>query len=377
MWEYQQPVRILFGPGTLSQLGDEIKSMGGRRGLLVTSPGFVRRGLAKQIVNQSSGLLIDIFSHVSPNPTVDDCDACCQVLRRQKCDFVVAVGGGSVMDCAKAAATLSLQSESSTAYVGTGKALPQGHLPLIAVPTTAGTGSEITCVAVLSDHRRGVKVSFSGDGLYPRLAIVDPELTYTVPPYLTACTGFDVICHATEAYWSLHHQPVCDTLAVHAMKLALGHLLEAFDRPDDHEARQAMAEASVTAGLAFTLPKTSAPHACSYPLTNMLGIPHGEACILTMPLFIRYNVDGGCRRVDDFARQCGLTDGYALAQHIEVMRQHTGLRSDLRDLHLSVEQVDQLIAASHHPNLRNNPVPVTDRFLHQMYYHLAGFDAAS
>ena len=97
-----------------------------------------------------------------------------------------------------------------------------------------------------------------------------------------------------------------------------------------------MAEASVTAGLAFTLPKTSAPHACSYPLTNMLGIPHGEACILTMPLFIRYNVDGGCRRVDDFARQCGLTAGYALAQYIEVMRQHLGRDDDLQHMHLRV-----------------------------------------
>lgn len=367
-WEYRQPVRILFGNGMIKQLPREIIRFGGKRGLLVTSPSFVKRGMAQQIVADAEGLLVEVFSGVSANPDVKECDACAEVLRAQQCDFVVALGGGSVMDCAKAAATICLTDEKITAYVGTVKAVPQAHLPIIAAPTTAGTGSEITSVSVLSDHERGVKAAFSSDGFYPALAIVDPELTYTVPPYMTACTGFDVICHAIEAYWGMHHQPLCDTLAVRALKLALTNLEKAYHSPNDAEAREKMAEASVTAGLAFALPKTSAPHACSYPLTNFYHIPHGEACILTMSHFMRYNAfNGAGERVDGLAQLVGFPNADALASELERMRQATGMRMDLRDLHLDGEQLERLVQASKHPNLLNNPVPVTEEFLRMMY----------
>lgn len=367
-WEYKQPVRILFGNGMVEQLPKEIIDFGGKRGLLVTSPSFVNRGLAQRILEDAEGRIVDVFSNVSPNPDVKECDACAEVLRAQQCDFVVALGGGSVMDCAKAAATICLTDEKITIYVGTGKALPQAYLPIIAVPTTAGTGSEVTNVSVLTDHERGVKAAFSSDGFYPTLAIIDPVLTYTVPPYMTACTGFDVICHAIEAYWNVHHQPICDILAVRALKLALTNLEKVYNNPNDTEARGKMAEASVTAGMAFALPKTSAPHACSYPLTNLYHIPHGEACILTMSHFIRFNAfNGAAERVYSLAQQVGFPNADALASELERMRQATGMRMDLRDLHLDGEQLEQLVQASKHPNLQNNPVTVTEEFLRMMY----------
>lgn len=369
-WNYRQPVCIRFGEGVLRQLPEAVRSLGGKKGLLVTSKSFVARGLADDIVQASEGLLAAVFGQVSPNPDVKECDACAALLRELHCDFVVALGGGSVMDCAKAAATVCLTSDSVTRYLGTGLALPAAHLPLIAVPTTAGTGSEITCVSVLSDHERGLKSPMNSDGFYPALALVDPELTYAVPPYLTACTGMDVLCHAIEAYWSRYHQPICDALAVHAARLVFQYLPVAYAQGQDRQARAKMCEASVIAGLAFTQPKTTSAHACSYPLTNLLGIPHGEACGLTVDYFARLNASLGCERVDELARLLGFADAAALADAIVQLKVTLGLRQDLRDLHLSAEQVEQLVQGSKHPNLRNNPVEITVPMLRQLYASL-------
>lgn len=369
-WEYRQPVRIIFGNGELGRLAEEIAALGGTNGILITSASFERRGLAAQVQQQSEGRIRQVFAHVTANPTVEECDACMDIMRSSHCDFVVAIGGGSVMDLAKAAATFCLTADHATDYLATGKAIPADHLPVIAVPTTAGTGSEITCVAVLSDHRRGVKSPMNSNGFYPTVAIVDPQLTLTVPPYMTACTGFDVICHAIEAYWSIHHQPICDALAVHAAQLALANLEKVCRQPDDLQARENMAEASVVAGLAFTMPKTTSAHACSYPLTNLLGIPHGEACALTITWFIRFNARKGCERVTTLARQLGFNDAEALATALDGMRERTGMRMNLKDFHLDRQRLEQLVEGSKHPNLLNNPIVVTEEDLRTLYRQL-------
>lgn len=372
-WEYRQPVRIRFGAGIVGTLADEIRSFGGRRGVLVTSRSFVRRGVAADVVAKSAGLVVATFGEVSPNPDVGECDACAGMMRREQADFVVALGGGSVMDLAKAAATFCLADRPSADYVG-GAAIPAAHLPVIAVPTTAGTGSEITCVAVLSDHDKGLKVPLAAPGFYPALAIVDPEMTYSVPPYLTACTGFDVICHAIEAFWSRHHQPICDALALHAAELALHYLPAAYDGPADsaacHEARAKMAEASVIAGLAFTVPKTTSAHACSYPLTNLLGIPHGEACALTIDYFMRLNDRCGSPRPGEMARRLGYASASELADHLLALKRRLHLRTDLRDFHLDDAMTERLVRGSQHPNLLNNPVTVTVEMLRELYASL-------
>ncbi len=249
--------------------------------------------------------------------------------------------------------------------------LPETHLPLIAVPTTAGTGSEITSVAVLSDHEKGLKQPLASPAFYPSVAIVDPELTWSVPPHVTACTGMDVLCHAVEAYWSRFHQPVCDALAVSAAKTVFENLRTAVARPDDALAREKMAEASVIAGLAFTIPKTTSAHACSYPLTNRLGIAHGEACALTIDHFWEINAaedeDG---RLQQFAQKMGCADTKEMAGKIRSLKAEIGMMPDLKQYHLSDEQFEQLVQESKHPNLRNNPVEITEEMLRALYRKL-------
>ena len=371
-WEYIQPVTIRFGEGVLAELKSIAEQAGYRRGLLVSDPFFTKSGLAGKIVQSCGGLIRAVYDQVSPNPETTEVDACAQRLRDEQIDFLVALGGGSALDCAKAAGSVCFTNDSIRAYHGTGRPLPPEHLPLLAIPTTAGTGSEVTCVSVLSDHALGKKGPIVSENFYPRLALIDPELTYTLPPHMTASTGIDVLCHAVEGYWSKGHQPICDALAIYACKSVFDYLPLAFRQPDHVLARRKMAEASVIAGLAFTLPKTTSSHACSFPLTNIYHIPHGEACGLTLDHFIRINAHGeGGERVEYLAHKLGFADADALADAVLELKRKLGLRCDLRNLNLSDEQIAELVRISRHPNLYNNPVEITDEMLEKMYRSLA------
>lgn len=367
-WDYLQPVKIRFGKGRVSEIKDLAEAMGCKRGLLAADPFFFTNGLADRIIGDSKGTLVGAFGKISPNPDVEEVDACAEIIRQEKIDFVVALGGGSSMDCAKAAAAAAMTGDSIREYHGTGKVLPKTHLPIIAVPTTAGTGSEVTCVAVLTDHKNQKKSPIVSDSFYPSYAIIDPELTYTMPPKVTAGTGIDVLSHALEGYWSRGHQPICDACAVHAAGLVFQYLYRAYQNPEDEEAREKMCEASVIAGLAFTLPKTTSSHACSFPLTNLYHIPHGEACGLTLDWFLRINAanetDG---RIQKLCEALGFVDADALADWIHTLKTQLGLRNDLSDLQLSDEQIDELVHISRHPNLYNNPVEITDEMLYELY----------
>lgn len=371
-WAYRQPVTIFFGKGKSREIGRIARDQRYGRGLLVADPFFEKSGLARTIVDSSEGTLVGLFTRVSPNPEAEEVDACAEQLRCQKLGFVVALGGGSALDCAKAAAGIALSGQSIRQYLGTGMPLPKEHLPVIAVPTTAGTGSEVTCVAVISDQAQGLKAPIVSETFYPACAVVDPGLTYTVPPAVTAGTGIDVLCHALEGFWSRGHQPVCDALALHAAKLVFRFLPQAWACPSDEQAREKMCEASLLAGLAFTLPKTTAPHACSFPLTNRFHVPHGEACGLTLDWFTRLNAAGeDGQRLNDFAAALGYRDARDMADGIQALKRQLCLRTTLKDLHLEKEEIRQLVADSHHPNLLNNPVQVTDEMLWEMYSQLA------
>ncbi len=370
-WEYLQPVVIKFGQGRRRELKAIAAELGCKDGLLVSDPFFATSGLANELVAQSEGILTGIYSNVSPNPDVAEVDACAEVIRQNKHGFVVALGGGSALDCAKAAASICLTKESITKYHGTGVAMPEEHLPIIAVPTTAGTGSEVTCVSVLTDHASGKKSPIVSNGFYPSVALIDSELTWSMPPKVTASTGIDVLCHALEGFWSKGHQPICDALALHASKLVFTYLKQAYEDGTNAVVREKMAEASVIAGLAFTLPKTTASHACSFPLTNIYHIPHGEACGLTLDYFAKINASVENGRLEDFAKELGFNSVADMADKIHEMKEEMGLRNDLKDLHLDEVQINELVRISRHPNLYNNPVEISDEMLKKMYHELA------
>ena len=359
-WNYTQPVEIIFGSGSLSKLPSLTEKF--NRPVVVTEKYFIENGLIEKIVSQINA---DVFTDVSPNPDVTEVDKCSRQIRQNRNDVIIAIGGGSVIDLSKSA---SVKVENIREYHGTGKTVPNEHIPIIAVPTTSGTGSEVTNASVLTDRALGKKAPIVSGSFFPEIALVDPELTVSMPPKVTASTGIDVLCHAVEGYWSKGHQPICDILAIHSAKLVFEYLPKAYDNPNDIEAREKMSEASLIGGLAFSLPKTTSSHACSFPITSIYNIPHGEACGLTLDFFARVNaVD---KRTAKLAAELGFGTIEGFAAAVFELKKKVGLRTDLSEFRLTDENVDELVRKSHHPNLLNNPIEVTDEILYELYNKL-------
>lgn len=370
MWEYEQPVKIIFGNGSINKLGEIIESNGYKRGLLVTSNFFIKSRLAEKLKEDKINKIINIFSEVEPNPTVINVDNCADVIRKNNIDFIVALGGGSVIDCAKASGTISLTNDSIKKYHGTNLNMPNKSIPIIAVPTTSGTGSEVTCVSVITDRELGKKAPIVSKSFYSKIALIDPELTYSLTDRITASTGIDVLCHAIEGYWSKGHQPICDALAVYSSKLVFKYLERAYKNPKDRLAKEKLSEASTIAGLAFTLPKTTASHACSFHLTSKYNIPHGEACGLTLDYFTRINGERD-ERVRELSRLLGFKDPNEMADRIYILKKELGLLVDLKHLKLEDKDILELVEQSKGGNLLNNPVDINDDMLLEMYTKLS------
>ncbi|MFZ5353299.1 MAG: iron-containing alcohol dehydrogenase family protein [Bacillota bacterium] len=370
-WKYSQPVTIIFGRNKINELYDIFTQLGLKNGLLVSDPVFMGSGLAKKVMEFAKGALVEIYSNITPNPTIQNVDECADIIREKKLEFVAALGGGSSLDCAKAAATIAMSEYSASDYHSGVRKLGTEHLPLIAIPTTSGTGSEVTPVAVLSDPERGVKAPLVSDNFYPSHAIIDPMLTITVPKNITAATGMDVLSHALEGFWSKGHQPICDAMALHAAKLVFEYLLKAYSDGENIEAREKMSEASVIAGLAFGIPKTAGSHACSFPLTNIYHLPHGEACAFTLDLFTRINAEAENGRLHGFARQLGFNDAYSMADRILEMKRQMKLKITLEDAGIKQEEIEKLAELSRHPNMLNNPVEMKLQNIIDLYKTLA------
>lgn len=366
-WTYVQPVEIRMRSGGLGALGDILREFGYERGLLVCDPFFTGSGLAARVIGCAGGRIAGVYSGVTPNPRVREVDACARALRDADAQFAVALGGGSVMDCAKAACAIAKTDESAAAFHTGGKKLPGGGIPLIAVPTTAGTGSEVTMVAVLTDDERNVKAPLGHSSLFPKLALIDPELTLSLPRAVTASTALDALSHALEGFWSRGHQPVCDALALHAARKIFEALPPALKNLRDLAAREALAEASVIAGLAFALPKTAAAHAISFPLTNVYGLPHGEACAFTLDSLCEINASAEGGRLDGFARNLGFEGAAAMGERIAALKKLSGMRATLGEAGIPVPALPELVKLSHHPNLDNNPVPLDDGALMRLF----------
>lgn len=364
-WKYTQPTEIVFGNNTLQDLATYIE---GDRGLLITSPSFKQRGYVEKLKTLTNQKIQYVYSDTLPNTDYDDCKKCLHIIQNDSIDFIVALGGGSVIDLAKIISVAS-QFEHNE-WLDTGLDIPSKHIPVIAIPTTAGTGSEVTCVSVLSNHRNGTKKPLVSTAFYPKVAIVDPILTHTLPPHISASSGLDVLCHAMEAYWSKHHQPISDALAIQATSLVIKYLRKVVHNPNDIEAREKMSEASLLAGLAFQMPKTTSMHACSYPLTNLLNIPHGEACALTMEYFIEFNHAAGCERVVELVRAVGFKDVEDFITYLKDLKKDIGVLTSLESYDINDEVFEQIIKDSQNGNLLNNPIIIHERDLRAMFHTL-------
>jgi alcohol dehydrogenase len=343
MWKYRHPTEIVFGEGEAERLGSYMEELGLEKALLVTSPGFVRRGGAAEIAARSKGRIVAVASEVEPNPTVENAESCARIAREAGAECLVAVGGGSAMDCAKAVGVM-LHDGCPAADLISGHQI-RGMLPLVAVPTTAGTASEVSSGAVLSRKDLGVKKVFSSPALFPRLAVVDPVLTYSCPPDLTAASGFDVLAHALDALGNVKAQPFTDLFAVEAAALAFANLRAAYADGRNASARAAMARASVAAGMAFSQTGTTGSHACSYALTAKYGLPHGEACAFTLDFWFQANA-AARPELEAFSRRIGFDGAGALCEEIRRLKEDLGLRTTLSAAGIPPEAAAELAAGA-------------------------------
>mgnify|MGYP000067779045 CR=1 FL=1 len=365
LWTYKQPTEIHFGLGVRRALPDLVCRLG-RRPIFVADRGMMPHANAREVL-ASLGPEAQAFSDIDPNPTIHSVDALASQIRQQDRDVVVALGGGSSLDCAKAACAIALQGGTARRYHSEGLALDGCRLPLVAIPTTAGTGSEVTPIAVLDDPEKQRKAPLVHDSLFPTIAVIDPELSVSMPPFVTACTGLDALAHAIEGYWSKNHQPICDALACEAAALVFRHLVSAFTAPNDLEAREGMSLAALMGGMAFQLPKNAAVHACSFPLSSRYHMPHGAACAMTLDAFIRFNAETLGKRGVRLARAAGYGDMLALAEAVLQLKQSVGLPSHLREVGVCESDLDSLVEASFHPLMNNNPRSVTPQELRALY----------
>ncbi len=355
---YRQPVVIRFGWGKIGELGDVLREQGADRCLVVCDR-FLRGRV--EALQREIPEIAAVFSDVEENPQLSGVEGAVALIRQNKVSAVVGMGGGSTMDTAKFAAAMALGDGEAIDCFRGARPFPAERLPMIAVPTTAGTGSEVTQVSVISCGKE--KKTINNPVFLPKAALIDPSLTETVPPRTTMNTGLDAMAHALEGYWSKHHQPVSDLMAVEAVRLVLQNLEAAYRDGRDRTARENMALAALLGGLSFALPKTAGSHACSYPLSEDYHLPHGEACAFTLDSFVAINADG---RLEELCRRVGLSGTKELADRIRELKKLGGLRTRLSDL--GEVDMDKLCRdCAVHPLMNNNPVPMDEAALRRMF----------
>jgi alcohol dehydrogenase class IV len=288
---FSLPTEVLSGAGCLNDLPKALKRFDARNVLVVTDPGLVATGIPDRIAAclTAAGLSVSLYASVEPDPSIRTVEAVAEAVRSAGATALVGVGGGSSLDATKAGALLATHGRHLREYAGVDK-VPAAVLPVVAVPTTAGTGSEVTVFAVISDPERDEKFTIASSHLAPRLAVLDPELTVKLPPAVTAMTGMDALTHAIEAASSRMAQPATDALATSAVRLIFTSLAGAVQNGESLIDRDNMLQAAFLAGAAFNSAYLGLCHALASPLGGHFHIPHGLANAIVLPFVMDFNV---------------------------------------------------------------------------------------
>ena len=367
MQRYYLPTEIITGPGSLSQLG-RIAARYGQRVMVVTYAGFAKFSdvLSRAIqVLQAENLQVTVYDQVTGEAELRVVEAGIALARKEGCQAFIGIGGGSSIDTAKAIAGLATLPGSVWEYHG-GRALERPGLPFIAVPTTAGTGAEVTKNAVLIDPRTDVKKSIRDDAWFARVALVDPELTLSMPPQVTASTGADALCQGIESFTSIAATPLTDALAMQAIALTGHNLLRAYKAGDDLAAREAMSLGSLMAGMAMVNARLGGVHGMAHPLGSHFHIPHGVICGLLLPYTMEYNLPYATAKYAQVARLLGEpVEGLGVeaaarkaVERVSELMAQLGIPAHLSQFGVTEESFEQIAKESQSESLKHNPRPL-------------------
>src|SRR5690625_267372 len=305
-WEYNSTEKIVFGNGSITRLHEILSRFQAKNVFVITDHGIVQAGILKKIEAELKrhNYTYVVYDEATPEPPISSVIEAYEFAKtQQKTDVIIGLGGGSSIDLAKVVALLMAHGGHPTDYFGGENLVPGPIAPLIAIPTTAGTGSEVTSIAVVTDTENEIKVGISDNYLRPAVALLDPELTTGLPPYVTACSGIDALAHAIEAftakpymYYGYDEQiifqgsfPLSDTLSYKAIQLIVESLPVAVQQGDNLEARSNMMLGSLYAGMAFSNSGTALAHAAAYPIGTITKSPHGEITGLLLPYIMYFN----------------------------------------------------------------------------------------
>lgn len=356
---------FVFGNGARHLAGRYALNLGAFRVLIVSDPGVVQAGWVADVraAVESEGLRTELFTDVTPNPRNAEVMAGAELYRTRGCDVIVAVGGGSVIDCAKGIGVVSSNGDSIDVFEGIDQVMHPGP-PLVGIPTTAGTSADLSQFAIIANMVAHRKFAIISKSVVPDVALIDPETTRTLTPFLTASTGLDALVHAVEAYVSLGHSPIVDVHALAAIRLVRENLERAVRSPLDAEARENMMLASLQAGLAFSNASLGAVHAMAHSLGGVFDLPHGECNAMLLRHVVAYNFPAADDRYCAIGEALGLRlrgktpkrACAAILDTIDDLRRSVGLERTLGGHGVRRADVDDLAAdALRDPCLVTNP----------------------
>lgn len=365
-YEFYMPTKVISEINSSSRLGEIIKKhLNCTKALIVTDQGIIDAGLLNEILAsfETSKLNYVIFDQVEPNPKSELIGVGVEFLKKHKCEVVLGIGGGSVIDAAKAIAFMATNEGHVLDYEGVGR-ITNKALPIVAIPTTSGTGSEVTASTVITNEKTLFKTAIVSPYLFPKLAVLDPALTVKCPQSITAATGMDALTHAIESYVSKQAQPISQALALHAIKLIKENLLKAYFVGTDIESRSKMIEASMIAGFAFSQSLLGNVHAISHSLGGVFNIPHGIANAALLPFVIKFNLSACPEKMRDIAIALGadvsqLSTEEAAHKTLEIiieLNQSLNIPLNIKELGVSLDQLPKLVNDSMRSgNILRNP----------------------
>jgi alcohol dehydrogenase len=374
-FDYVPLTRLVFGPGTLNRLGEFAREEGGQRILLVTDPGLEKAGHPQRAIAslRAAGLDVFVFDGVEENPTTRHVQAGLEFARANAIDLIVAVGGGSSMDCAKGVNFLLTNGGAMSDYKGFNRAT-KPMLPSIGVPTTSGTGSEAQSFALIADEQTHLKMACGDRKAAFRVSILDPEVTVSQPAPVTAVTGIDALSHALESYVTTRRNPLSQMFAREGWRLLEANLETVLKTPGNLEARGAMQLGAHYAGVSIENSMLGVAHSCANPLTAHYGLTHGIAVGVMLPHVVRFNAAAVGGLYGDLAHEVGLINGdhaaagEVLARRVTALLRAANLPATLSECGVSPGILPVLAEeASQQWTARFNPRPVTEAELLQLY----------
>lgn len=374
-FEFILPTRIKYGAGVVEELGGELDAIGAKRIMVVTDKGVIKAGLADRIIGilTNSGVEYMVYDEVEPNPKDYNVEDAAQIASDNGVDCIVALGGGSPIDAAKGVCVLALQGGKAGDYRGRGK-IKGECLPLITIPTTSGTGSEVTFSSVITDTRENFKFTIKSPAIAAKVAFVDPQLTLTVPPLVTASTGIDALTHAIEGYTAIITEPIAEALGLYAVELIAANIEEAVHNGSNLEARSGMMLGSLLAGLCFSHSDVGSVHCMAEALGGMYDAPHGLCNSILLPYVMEYNLPEAACKYARVAKAMGINaedDKRAAEACIEKIRElsaRIGLPG-FKALRVKEEDLDILSDMSaKNLSTESNPRPIDKNGYLELFY---------